>query len=130
MRYALLLLFLAAVWPFSALACRELPQDMQFKMADTVLIGWISSTTVPELESLTPGASDTDALNQSLNSHRIFRIAVTETQKGQSTASQTVEVYRCTGAYNTVGSRVIAYRFPDGSWRVSQLPLQGSDNGP
>ena len=129
MRYALLLLFLAAVWPFSALACRELPQGMQFKMADTVLVGWISSATAPELESLTPGANDTDALIQSLNSHRIFRIAVTETRKGKSTTNQTVEVNHCTGAYNTVGARVIVYRFPDGSWRVSELPLQGSDNG-
>ena len=129
MRHFLLLL-LAAVWPASALACRDMPQEMQFKIADTVLVGWISNVSIPALESLNPGSSDTDALNQNIGGHRIFRIAVTETRKGQPVSTQTVETYRCTGAYNTVGSRVIAYRFPDGSWRVSQLPLQGSSSGP
>lgn len=130
MRLLLLSLLVIAGCPATALACREPPQDVQFKDADTVLVGWISSASVPELESLSPGSSDTDVLNQVMNSRRVFRIFVTETRKGEAVAHQTVEVSRCTGAYNDVGVRVVAYRSSDGSWRVSQLPLQDSAGGP
>jgi hypothetical protein len=130
MRLALLSLLVLAGSPATALACREPPQDMQFKDADTVLVGWISSASAPELESLSPGSRDTDAFNQSINGRRVFRILVTETRKGQAVTHQTVEVSRCNGANNDVGFRVIAYHFADGSWRVSQLPFQDSGSGP
>jgi hypothetical protein len=103
---------------------------MQFKDADTVLVGWIYSASAPELEMLSPGSSDSDAFNQSINSHRIYHIIVTETRKGQLVANQTVEVNICAGTYNEVGFRVIAYHFSDGSWRVSPLPFQDSKSGP
>ena len=123
MRTSLISLLALVTLPINALACREPSQDMQFEDADTVLVGWISSASAPELETLSSGSSDSDALNQSINSHRIFRIVVTETRKGQPVANQTVEINFCAGTHNEVGSRVIAYHFPDGSWRVSQLPF-------
>jgi hypothetical protein len=130
MRLPWLPLMVLAACPVTAFACREPSQDVQFKDADTVLVGWISSASAPELETLAPGSTDTGAFNQSINSGRVLRIIVTETRKGRSVAQQTVEVSRCTGAYNNVGFRVIAYHFADGSWRVSQLPFQDSGSGP
>jgi len=96
---------------------------MQFDIADVVYVGWISNVSVPELESLAPGSKDDLAEERSVNSHRVFRIAVTEAKKGPFIPVQTVEVFRCTGAATAVGSRVIAYRFPDGTWRISPFPL-------
>jgi hypothetical protein len=130
MRLSLISLLVVMAWPVSALACREAPPDIQFKNADTVLVGWISSASAPGLEALSPGSRDSDALNQSINSHRIFRIVVTETRKGRPVDNQTVEVNFCGGINNNVGFRVIAYHFPDGLWSVSQLPFQDSSSGP
>jgi hypothetical protein len=103
-----------------------MPQEMQFKIADTVLVGWISNVSIPALESLNPGSSDTDALNQSIGGHRIFRIAVTETRKGQPVSTQTVETYRCTGAYNTH----IVFQTAHGGFRSCRfrVPAVGPNN--
>ena len=123
-----LVFVVALAMPSLANACRELTPERQFESSDTVVVGRISSATIPELDSITEGTTEIDALNRVLAGHRIFRIVVTETRKGLPVSVLNVEVDRCSGAYNDVGERVIAYHDSRG-WRVEQLPSQSPESG-
>jgi hypothetical protein len=70
-----------------------------------------------------------EALNQVMAGRRIFRIVVTETRKGVPTPALTVEVDRCTGAFNKLGDRIITYHDSRG-WRIAGLPSSSPERGP
>ena len=125
----LLFFVVALTMPSLANACREPTPERQFEGADTVVVGRISSATIRELDAITEGTTEIDALNQVMVGSRIFRIVVTETRKGLPIPVLNVEVDRCSGAYNNVGERVIAYHDSRG-WRVARLPSPSPERGP
>ena len=125
----LLFFIIALATPSLAYACREVTPERQFEGSDTVVVGRISSATIRELDSITDGTTEIDALNQVMVGHRIFRIVVTETRKGLPIPVLNIEVDRCSGAYNDVGDRVIAYH-DSRVWRVARLPSPSPERGP
>ena len=128
MRVTLVLIAVLA-WPSAASACRELTPEHQFEVSDTVIVGRISHATIPELDSIKEGTTDREALNHVMAGNRTFRIVVTETRKGLPIPMLIVEVDRCTGAFNQLGERVIAYHDSRG-WRVARFPAPSPERGP
>lgn len=121
-------------WPCLASACRSMSPENLFKFSETVVVGWISSETIPELDSLEK-LNSLDKSDQSKNrslrisgSNRIFRIVVTETRKGTPISALTIEVGNCRGAYHHAGDHVIAYGHKNGSWQVDAF-LEHSQQG-
>ena len=119
---------LALAMPSLANACRETTPEHQFQVSDTVLVGRISSATIRELDSITEGTTESDAWNQVMVGHRIFRIVVTEMRKWPPISVLNVEVDRCSGAYSNLGERVIAYHDSRG-WRIKRLASPGPERG-
>jgi len=124
-----LVFIVALAMPSVANACRDLTPEHQFEVSDTVLVGRISSATIRELDSITEGTTEIDAMNQVMVGHRIFRIVVTEMRKGAPVPVLHVEVDQCTGAFNNVGERVIAYHDSRG-WRIARFPSSSPERGP
>jgi|JI9StandDraft_2_1071091.scaffolds.fasta_scaffold233706_2 hypothetical protein len=122
MKFPIALALLLAA-PLTANACRELPADLQFEVSDIVVVGWVSSIRIPNLESLPASSSDFDAFNRITAGERELEIVVTQTRKGTSDRILSLELDRCNGAFTHIGSRVTAYHTRDGTWRVSPLPL-------
>ena len=119
-RLSLLIPAVLALFPASVMACRELSQEKQFDLADTVVVGWISSASIPALEATPP--NERLVFDSILNGSRTFRVVVAETRKGAAKPVEVMDVSYCNGSLNNVGDRVIAYRFGS-SWRIRRLPF-------
>ncbi|KFN41409.1 hypothetical protein [Arenimonas oryziterrae] len=116
-----------ALAPACATACRQLQPDVRFELAQTVVVGWVSSATMQDLESLPPGSDDFAAFDKVIDGNRDLRIVVTETRKGHATNRLSIKVGLCTGSFINAGQRVIAYQSTDGSWSVSDLPMDSAE---
>jgi hypothetical protein len=130
MRLLWLPISIVMLFPCSSLACRSPSAESLFATADTVILGWVHSVAVPDLEFLVPGITDKQVAMLGLGSKRILGIAVTEVRKGQSATHQSIEVGHCNGRWIDAGTFVIAHHFPSGSWQVAEFPVRGSTSEP
>lgn len=94
-----------------------------------MLVAYVSSVRIPAME--TAPASDlnqTDIdLGFTVNSPRIIRLVVLRQARGPRSAHVLkIRIRRCQGLLVDPGERVIAYRFPNGTWRIDQAPVDHS----
>lgn len=120
-RAALLIVMLLLTTP--ALACRETSRAQAFSDADIVLVGFVSSVRIPALEHLDDPALPLTSINAVGFAPRVIRMAVARQAKGpRSPRVRTIRVSMCQGMFVDAGERVVAFHYPDGSWRIDPAP--------
>ena len=121
---SVLISVMLALCPTSAFACREVPADQAYAMSDTVLVGYVSSISIPGLAHLEGPVDDGRAFAHLVDGMRVVRVVVSETRKGTADPVEVMEVTRCHGFFVKPGEKVVAFHFRGGYWRLDGVTYQ------